>query len=238
MDLGSWVQDVIRVVPAAPLAAFLVGLLASIGPCPLTTNIAALTYTARQFTDWRWVLITGVLYAAGRAAGYGVIGLLVLAAGAQASHLAGGLQDLADIALGPLLVVVGLVLVGVIHLAASPLSGRLLPLQEKVANWRGPGAFVLGFLFALAFCPYSAAIFFGVLIPMAMGAQEGALLMVPFGLGTAVPVLVLGVPLALGMERAATCLNRLREAERIVRGLAAGTFIVIGLLKVGQLVVT
>ena len=138
--------------------------------------------------------------------------------------------------LGPLLVLVGLLLLGVIRIDASPLLGRLLPLQEKAAGWREPGAFVLGFLFALAFCPYSAAIFFGVLIPMALGAREGVLLMAPFGVGTAVPVLALGVPLALGMERAAAGLDRLREAEQIVRGLAAAIFIVIGLVKLGQLV--
>lgn len=238
MDLGSWVQDVIRVVPAAPLAAFLVGLLASIGPCPLTTNIAAITYTARQFSDWRWVLMTGGLYTAGRAAGYGTVGLLVWTAGTRLSRLSGSLQDLADMALGPLLVVVGLVLLDIIRFDASSLTARWLPRQEQVASWRGAGAFVLGFLFALAFCPYSAAIFFGVLIPMTFGAWEGPLLTVPFGLGTGVPVLVLALPLALGMERAATALNRLREAEQAVRSLAAWSFIALGLLRLGQLLAT
>ncbi|MGA9350477.1 MAG: aromatic aminobenezylarsenical efflux permease ArsG family transporter [Anaerolineae bacterium] len=238
MDLSSWIQDIIATTNLPFLAAFLVGLLASIGPCPLATNVTAVSYMARQFTDRRAVVVTGVLYTLGRAVAYGLVGLVVLVAGAQVSQLAGGLQNAADVGLGPLLILVGLVLLDVIRPNLTAGSGLLMQLQERVAQWRGIGAFLLGFLFALAFCPYSAALYFGILIPMAFGSAAGFTLPLLFGIGTGMPVLVLGVPLALGLERAAAGLNLLGRAELVVRKVAAWTFIGAGLFSLARFVQT
>ena len=238
MDLGSWIQDIIATTNLPFLAAFLVGLLASIGPCPLATNVTALSYMAQQFTDRRAVVATGVLYTLGRAIAYGLVGLVVLVAGAQVGRLAGSLQNVADVGLGPLLILVGLVLLDVIRPNLTAGSGLLMRLQERVAQRRGVGAFFLGFLFALAFCPYSAALYFGILIPMAFGSATGLALPLLFGIGTSVPVLVLGVPLALGLERAAAGLNLLGRAELVVRKVAAWTFIGAGLFSLARFVQT
>ena len=236
MDLGPWIQDIIATTNLPFLAAFLVGLLASIGPCPLATNVTAVSYMAQQFADRRAVVATGVLYTLGRAVAYGLVGLVVLVAGAQVGQLAGGLQNAADIGLGPLLILVGLVLLDVIRPNLTAGSGLLMQLQERVAQWRGIGAFFLGFLFALAFCPYSAALYFGILIPMAFGSAAGFTLPLLFGVGTGMPVLVLGVPLALGLERAAAGLNLLGRAELVVRKVAAWTFIGAGLFSLVRFV--
>ncbi len=236
MDFGTWIYEIINTVNAPILAAFLVGLLASIGPCPLATNVAAVSYTARQFANRRAVLATGLLYTLGRAMAYGLVGLMVLAAGEQISQLAGGLQDVADVALGPVLILVGLVLLDIIHPSVTIGSTWLVRLQERVAQWKGIGAFLLGFTFALAFCPYSAAIYFGVLIPMALSSAGGFTLPFVFGLGTGLPVLALGVPLAMGVERAAAGLNALAQTERVVRKLAALVFIGAGLYSLWRLV--
>jgi cytochrome c biogenesis protein CcdA len=238
MNIGIWIQDIITTTNLPFLAAFLVGLLASIGPCPLATNVTAVSYMARQFTDRRAVVATGVLYTLGRAAAYGLVGLVVLVAGAQVSQLAGGLQNAADVGLGPLLILVGLVLLDVIRPNLTAGSGLLMQLQERVARWRGVGAFLLGFLFALAFCPYSAALYFGILIPLAFSSTAGATLPLLFGIGTGVPVLVLGVPLALGLERAAAGLNLLGRAELVVRKVAAWTFIGAGVFSLVRFVQT
>ena len=236
MDFGTWIYEIIHTVNAPILAAFLVGLLASIGPCPLASNVAAVSYTARQFTDRRAVIVTGLLYTLGRAMAYGLVGLAVLAAGERVSQLAGGLQDIGDIALGPVLILVGLVLLDVIPLNLGGGSARLARLQERVAQWKGIGAFLLGFLLALAFCPYSAAIYFGILIPMAFSAAGGFVLPFVFGVGTGLPVLVLGVPLAMGVERAAAGLNALAQTEKVVRKLAALVFIGAGLVSVWRFI--
>jgi cytochrome c-type biogenesis protein len=236
MDLGFWILGIISSAQLPLLAAFLVGLLASIGPCPLTTNVTAVSYMARQFTDRRAVVATGLLYTLGRAAAYGLVGLAILAAGAQVSRLAGGLQDVADVGLGPLLILVGLVLLDIVRPDLAASLGLFAPLRERVAQWRGVGAFFLGFLFALAFCPYSAAIYFGILIPMAFKSAAGIFLPLLFGIGTGLPVLALGVPLALGMERAAGGLHRLGQAEQVVRKLAAWVFIGAGLFSLWRFI--
>jgi len=238
MDIGSWIQDIIATTNLPFLAAFLVGLLASIGPCPLATNVTALSYTAQQFTDRRAVAASGVLYTLGRAIAYGLVGLVVLMTGARVGRLAGSLQNVADVGLGPLLILVGLVLLDVIRPNLTAGSGLLVRLQERVARRRGVGAFFLGFLFALAFCPYSAALYFGILIPMAFSSAAGLALPLLFGIGTSVPVLVLGVPLALGLERAAAGLNLLGRAELVVRKVAAWTFIGAGLFSLTRFVQT
>jgi cytochrome c-type biogenesis protein len=234
--MGPWIQDIITATNLPFLAAFLIGMLASVGPCPLATNVTVLSYMARQFSDRRAVVATGVLYALGRVVGYGVVGLVVLVAGAQISRLAGRLQRVAEVGLGPLLILVGLVLLDVIRPNLTFTSGVLARLQERAARWRGAGAFILGFLFALAFCPYSAALYFGILIPMAFKSPAGFALPLLFGLGTGTPVLILGVPLALGFKQVAAGFNLVERAEVVIRKVSALTFIGVGLYLLGRFV--
>ena len=228
MGMGAWLEPLIARTEAPFLAAFLIGLLASIGPCPLATNAAALGYTARHLANRRAVLASALLYTLGRAAAYGLVGLLVLAAGVQVGKLARGLQDMAEVALGPLLILTALVLLDVLRLAPFALPSASASFQERAARLPGLGGFALGFLFALAFCPYSAALFFGVLMPLALGASSGQALPLAFGVGTAMPVLLLGVPLTLGLRQAASGLNLLGRAEPIARKFAGWVFLATG----------
>lgn len=233
MDLAAWAQDAIARTNMPLVSAFLLGALASIGPCPLATNVAALSYTARQFSDRRAVVATGVVYTAGRASAYALVGLLIVGLGAQISRLATGLQDMADMILGPLLIVVGLVLLGIVRPGFAGTSGLTARIGDRVSKWRG-GAFFLGFVFAMAFCPYSAALFFGLLIPMAVGSSSGLVVTVAFGIGTSLPVLVLGVPLALGIERAAAGFDIVSRTEPLVRKAVALVFIAVGLFSLAR----
>jgi len=236
MDLGPWVQQVAANTNLPLLAAFLIGSLAAVGPCPLATNMAALGYTAQHLAQRRAVVAAAVLYAVGRALAYALVGAVVLVAGARISRVATGLQDAADWLLGPFLIVAGLVLLDVIRWRGGNRSAAWTRWLERVASWRALGALLLGFLFALAFCPYSATLFFGVLIPLAASVDYGLALPVAFGIGTAMPVLVLGVPLALGLERAARGMHVLTRAERVVRRVAAVVFIVVGLASLARVV--
>ncbi len=236
MDLNIWTRDLLASSQWPVLAALLVGVLASIGPCPLTSNIAALSYMARQFGNARTGILTGVLYVLGRALAYGIVGLLVLVAGAQVAQLAGGLQGLADFALGPLLIAVGFVLLDVVKPNLTAGSGWLARAAERVVAWPVLGAFLLGAILALAFCPYSAALYFGILIPLASRTPGGTTLPLVFGVGTGVPVLLLGLPLVTGLKIAATGLDRLERIEPIVRRLSGYAFVGAGLYSVGRFV--
>ncbi len=202
--MGSWIEGLIATAEAPFIAAFLIGLLASVGPCPLATNVTALGYMARQFSDRRAVVASSLAYIAGRATAYGLVGVVILAAGARVAAVARPLQDIGEVVLGPILILVGLVLLDVIRPDIEIGGEALARLRGRARQMPGGGAFLLGFLFALAFCPYSAALYFGVLIPLALRAGAGLALPLVFGVGTGVPVLMLGLPLALGLGWAAT----------------------------------
>lgn len=232
MDLGPWVQTILTTGNAPLVGALLIGLLASLGPCPLTTNIAALGYITRELASPRRVLITCGLYALGRTCAYGVLGVGVLTTGLQISRVSNSLQTLAEIALGPLLILVGLVLLDVIHPVVSVGGERMEHWSKRVADWNSVGAFLLGALFAIAFCPYSAALYFGVLIPLAFKSADGVAFPFLFGIGTSIPVIIIGVPLALGVRRFASGLDLLARVERVMRKIAALAFIGAGIFMV------
>jgi cytochrome c-type biogenesis protein len=232
MDLGPWVQTILTNGNAPLVGAFLIGLLASLGPCPLTTNIAALGYITRELASPRRVLLTSGLYTLGRTCAYGVLGVALFAAGLQISRVSNSLQTVAEIALGPLLILVGLVLLDAIHPTVSVGGAWMERWSKRVADWNSVGAFLLGILFALAFCPYSAALYFGVLIPLAFKSAGGITFPFLFGVGTSVPVLVIGVPLALGVKRLASALDLLARVERGMRKVAALAFIGAGVFMV------
>jgi len=178
------------------------------------------------------VLITCGLYTLGRTCAYGVLGVVLFVAGLQISRVSDSLQTLAEIALGPLLVLVGLVLLDVIHPTVSVGGVWMERWSKRIADWDSVGAFLLGALFALAFCPYSAALFFGILIPLAFKSAGGATFPFLFGFGTSIPVIVVGVPLALGVKRLANGLDLLARVECVMRKLAALAFIGAGIFMV------
>ncbi len=230
MDIGPWIQTLIADANAPIIAAFLIGLVASLSPCTLATNITALGYISKEIANPRRVFLTGGLYTLGRTVAYGVLGVAILATGLQMSRVSNTLQTLAEIALGPLLIVVGLVLLDLIHPTISVGGNWMEHASHRVADWDMLGAFLLGALFALAFCPYSAALYFGVLIPLAFTTSSGMILPLLFGAGTSLPVIVVGVPLALGIKRFASAFNLLARADRVMRKVAAFTFIGAGVL--------
>lgn len=230
MDLGPWVQNFIADNHLPWVGAFLIGLLASLGPCPLTTNLAALGYITRQVASPRRVLLTCGGYTLGRACGYGGLGIGVLAVGLQMSRVSNSLQTFAEIALGPVLILVGLALLDVIHPTLNVGGEWLTRWAHRIATWKNIGAFLLGALFALAFCPYSAALYFGVLIPLAFQSAGGIALPFIFGVGTSVVVLLLGAPLALGVHRVARALDALARVEVVMRKIAALAFIGAGVV--------
>ena len=225
MDFGPWVQSVVANGTLPFVAAFLIGLLASLGPCPLATNISALGYISKDMASPRRVLFTSTLYTLGRTLSYGALGLALFTAGLQISRVSNSLQTLAEIALGPLLILVGLVLLNEIRPTVSVGGAWIERLSKRFADWNSAGAFLLGALFALAFCPYSAALYFGVLMPLAFKSVGGITFPLWFGVGTSVPVIVIGIPLALGMMKFAASFNLLARVEQVMRKIAAFAFI-------------
>jgi len=229
VELGGLVHQISDSVSFPLLSAFLIGILAAISPCPLATNVTAMAYISRKITDRRYVLASGVLYTLGRMTTYFIIGALVILAGVKVPSIAMFLQDAGERFLGPLLIVVGILLLGIIKLPIFQGSGRLTSLGERVARKGRFGAYLLGVVFALAFCPYTALLFFGILVPLALESTAGITLPASFAFGTGLPVLVFAVLLSAGVTKVARWLGVVTAAEKVIRKAVALLFIGVGI---------
>lgn len=203
------------------------GLLTAVSPCPLAANIAAVSFLAREVGRPSRVLLQGILYALGRTATY--VGLGALLAGSILSLLetAEFLQLRLSQFTGPALVLIGLVLLGWLPLPALG-SGRLQRWGTRMAAVPAAGPFLLGVFLALSFCPVSAGLFFGSLLPLSV--ESGSILLLPtlFGLGTAMPVLAFAVLIAFGVKRIGQSFDRVQSFERWARRITAVVFLLAG----------
>ncbi|MFA5249451.1 MAG: aromatic aminobenezylarsenical efflux permease ArsG family transporter [Candidatus Paceibacterota bacterium] len=212
-------------IPA--LTAFLLGILTSISPCPLATNVAAIAYLSKNLKTVKNTLANGAYYALGRAASYTLLAILIYY-GLSSFQISKSVQGLGEKLLGPLLIIMGLAMLGVVKIKLPSTGGRL----EKVKLWLtskgGFGAFLLGALFALAFCPYSAVLFFGALIPLVMESSGGLLLPPLFALGTGLPVIFFSFLIAFSAQKFLTAFQAMQKIEKAMRYLIAFTFLAIG----------
>jgi cytochrome c biogenesis protein CcdA len=208
-------------------SAVWLGILTSISPCPLATNIAAISYIGKRVDRPRTVLISGLMYTAGRMLTYVILGVLVVASFLSIPDVAMFLQQNMNKALGPILIIVGLLLLGIFNLRL-PGFGASEKVTGRVEKWGIWGAGALGFLFALSFCPVSAALFFGSLIPLAVDHQSAVLMPTVYGIGTALPVVAFAVLIALGAKWVGTAFNRISVFEIWARRITAVAFILVG----------
>lgn len=208
-------------------AALWLGLLTAISPCPLATNIAAIGYVARfshgggRARTW----LPGLLYSVGRAAAYTAVGGLITFGLLSAPALSSFLQEHLNQLLGPLLILVGMALLGMFPGLPSFGKGGGGRFNEKVMSLGLVGCVLMGFVFALTFCPVSAALFFGSLLPLAVREQSAWLVPSLFGIGSAAPVLGFAIALAISREAAGKAIQRLQSAQRWI-GPASGWLLV------------
>lgn len=232
LDLSEFAFRLIEDGSLPVVAAFLIGLIAAISPCPLATNISAMSYITRNISDRRYVIVSGSLYTLGRMVTYTIIGMLVILAGVSIPGLARALQDSGEKFLGPLLIIVGILMLGIIKLPLIQGGGRLSAVGEKVAKRRWLGPFLLGVIFALAFCPYTALLFFGILMPLSIESTGGITFPAVFAIGTGLPVLIFAVLLSFGITKVASWMNKVTAAEKVIRRIVALVFIGVGIYYV------
>lgn len=211
----------------AAASAFWFGILTSISPCPLATNITAMSFVGRRVTSPRKVLLAGALYTLGRSLTYMTVGALLVWSLLSAPRVSLVLQRTMNKALGPILIVVGIFLLGFLPLRL-PSSGVAQKMGERIAKWGPFGALLLGVLFALTFCPVSAALFFGSLLPLAIEQNSPLLLPALYGVGTGIPVLGFAIAIALGSQSLGRLFGRLTKIEKWVRWVTGAVFIGVG----------
>jgi cytochrome c-type biogenesis protein len=213
--------------PLAVASALWLGILTSISPCPLATNIAAVSFIGRRVGSPRRVLFTGVLYALGRTLAYLALGALLVTSVLSVPELSMFLQRYMNKLLGPILIVAAMFLLDMISLKL-PGSGISQSMQTRLQAIGAWGALPLGMIFALTFCPVSAALYFGSLIPLAIKVRSSVVLPGAYGIGTALPALAFALLLALSARSVGQAYGALAKVERGARWTTGVVFLGIG----------
>ena len=222
----EWLTELAQNNEIPLLAAFALGLLTAIAPCPLATNITATAFISKTINSRKKVLFSGLLYTLGRMFSYTAIGAIIYF-GANTFQIAKLFQGNGEKYIGFVLVILGLIMLDIIKFNFIKGGNWIDQLSDQFKTKWLLGAFLLGALFALAFCPYSGALFFGMLVPMTL--KSGLAMPVAFSVGTGLPVILFAFVIAFSMEKLGIYFKAITKIEKVMRILAGVTFVVTGL---------
>ena len=210
------------------LTALWLGILTSISPCPLATNIAAVSFLSKKIAHPKTVFLSGVSYTIGRMLAYAILGFLIVKSLLSVPLVANFLQKYMNKALGPILIIAGLFLLDILkfNIPSLAISEKH---QNKLVGSGIFGACILGFIFAMSFCPISAALFFGSLIPLAVDSKIGLSLPFIYGIGTGLPVLIFSIGIALGITSLSHWFHKVTKLEIYARKITGAIFIGVGI---------
>ncbi len=209
------------------LTAFLLGLMTAISPCPLATNITALAYISKNIESRRTVFLNGIYYTLGRVFSYTLVGSIIFF-GASKFHVSRAVQANGEKWIGPLLILIGIFMLGIIKLPGT--SGSLMQrFADRIKPGNGWGALLLGMIFALAFCPYSGVLYFWMLMPIVLAQTTGLLLLPAFAIATGLPVIILAYILAFSLGGIGKMYNKITVFELWFRRVVSVVFILAGL---------
>ncbi|MCK4678859.1 MAG: sulfite exporter TauE/SafE family protein [Bacteroidales bacterium] len=209
------------------LSAFILGLMTAISPCPLATNITAIGFIGKDLDNKRKVFTNGLIYTLGRAITYTGIGLIFYL-GASQFQISGFIQQWGEKLLGPILIVIGYFLLDFVKIN-FPGLGKLTDKVEEKSRSGFLGVLLLGIVFALAFCPYSGVLYFGMLIPMTITNSSGLYLPVIFATGTGLPAIIFAWFIAYTIGGVGGVYNKVKIFEIWFRRIVSVIFIVVGL---------
>ena len=209
------------------LTALLLGLMTAISPCPLATNITAIGFIGRNIEDRNRVFLNGLFYILGRAITYTAIALIILL-GADQLKFGGFFQRYGEKIVGPLLIIIGLFMLDILKIKFPGFSKLTTRMQNK-KKWGYLDAVLLGLVFALAFCPYSGVLYFGMLIPITIASPSGIYLPIIFAIATGIPVIIISWVLAYTVSGIGNVYNKIKSFELWFRRVIAVLFIAVGI---------
>ncbi|HSH53374.1 MAG TPA: aromatic aminobenezylarsenical efflux permease ArsG family transporter [Bacteroidales bacterium] len=212
------------------LSAFMLGLMTAISPCPLATNITAIGFISKDVEHKKKVFRNGLVYTLGRAITYTLLAVIIFV-GADQFKISGWFQQYGEKLLGPLLIIIGLFMLDLLKIKFPGMSGLTQRFQEKGTSsyWE---VLLLGIVFALAFCPYSGVLYFGMLIPMTISSASGLYLPIVFAIATGIPVIIFAWLLAYTVSGVGKLYNSLKIFEIWFRRLISAVFISVGIYYV------
>ena len=209
-------------------SAFVLGVMTSISPCPLATNITAIAYISKDIKTTKHTLLNGLAYTLGRAISYTLLAMLIYF-GLSTFTIANIFQGWGDKVLGIILILISLTMFGIIKINLISKNENVDKIKEWLARKGFVGALFLGMIFTLAFCPYSGVLFFGILIPLVLTSTEGLLLPPLFAIGTGLPVVLFSFILAFGVEKVGKIYNAMSKIEKVMRYGVATIFLLAGI---------
>jgi len=224
----EWLNYLIDTYNIPLLSAFLIGIMTSISPCPLATNITAIAYISKDIKSKKQTLLNGLFYTLGRGISYSLLATLIYF-GLSSFSISSIFQGWGDKILGPILILIGLIMADIIKLNFKTSNRKIENIKLWLAQKGYIGSLLLGVLFALAFCPYSGVLFFGVLTPMVLKSREGLLLPPLFALGTGIPVIIFSFILAFSANKISSTFSKVSQVEKIIRKIISAIFIIIGI---------
>ncbi len=214
------------------IAAFFIGLMTAISPCPLAANITAIAYASKRLDNSRHTLLIGFLYTLGRMFTYILVAMLIVSFGINIQSISFFLQKNGERLLGPLLLAVGFVMLDIVKFNLKKSSKKLDHIKEKLGSKGFLGSFLLGVLFAFAFCPFSAVLFFGMLIPVAIKAGDSLFIPAVFAFATGLPVIIFSFILVKSVSKLGQVMRRVQAFEYWMRKTVAVVFIITGIYYV------
>ena len=208
------------------VSALALGLLTAISPCPMATNITAIGFIGKDLGNKNRVFINGLVYTLGRTFSYTVLAL-ILYYSADQFNISSVFQQYGQKIIGPLLLIIGILMLGVIKLN-FPAFNKILNRFQNRTKFNYWDVFLLGMVFALAFCPYSGVLYFGMLIPLTI-STSGLHLPVMFAIATGIPVVIFAWLIAFTISGVGTAYNKIKNFEFLFRKVVAVIFIGIGI---------
>jgi cytochrome c biogenesis protein CcdA len=212
------------------LTALLLGLMTAISPCPLATNITAIGFISKNLEDRNRVFYNGLFYTLGRAITYTALALIIFL-GVDQLKFSGFFQRYGEKFIGPLLIIVGLFMLDIFRINFPGFSRLTSGLQKK-KKWGYLDAILLGLVFALAFCPYSGVLYFGMLVPLTVTSASGLYLPVVFAIATGIPVIIFAWIIAYTISGIGGVYNKLKSFELWFRRIIAVLFIAVGIFYI------
>ena len=209
------------------LTALLLGLMTAISPCPLATNITAIGFISKDIENRNRVFFNGLFYTLGRAITYTGLALIIFL-GVDQLKFSGFFQRYGEKFIGPLLLIIGLLMLDVIKIKFPGFSRLTSGMQNK-KSWSYKDAVLLGLIFALAFCPYSGVLYFGMLVPMTVTSASGLYLPLVFAIATGIPVIIIAWLLAYTVSGVGNVYNKMKTFELWFRRVIAVLFIAVGI---------
>ncbi len=211
--------------------AFVLGLMTAISPCPLATNITAIAFISKDIENKRRIFANGIIYTLGRAISYTLIGV-ILFLGASKFNVSKIFIANGEKFLGPLLIIIGVLMLDIIHIK-FPSFGKLTEkMHDSSKKGSSLSALLLGIVFALAFCPYSGVLYFGMLIPMTIASSSGLYLPLVFAIATGLPVIIIAYLLAFSVASIGNFYQKIQTFQKWFNRVVAVIFILVGLYYV------